>query len=56
MDNRSIENMRQSGSKVLINRPENMLEIKKIIKRLKSEGSSHIAGPKREELPNVKQH
>ena len=48
MDHRGIENMRQSGNKALVNRP------KKIIKKLKLDGSSRIAGPKREELPYVK--
>ena len=33
-----------------------MFKIKKIIKKLKAEGSCRIAEPKRGELPYVKQH
>ena len=33
-----------------------MFKIKKIIKKLKLEAISRIAGPKREKLPYVKQH
>ena len=47
MDHKSIENMKQSGSKVLINRPRGHVYNKmKITKKLKLEGSSRIAGLK----------